>query len=283
MKWSEMINVTEKCIMGRSIVITSGKGGTGKTMFASNMGALLAMRGKSVVLLDMDLGLRNLDLYLGLENRIVYNVMDVLSGMCGIGKALIRDKRFKSLYLIAAAPSRDDRDVTPLHMDVLCRKLKEKFDYVIIDSPAGIGEAFSLAAAGADQAVIVTEAETASIRDADQVDRELMKMGIDTRCCVLNKVNAELMAVGAVPSIADISRDLRVRLNGIIQYDDNVFIATNRGVPIVMKQGTYIEKNFSRILDRIISDGDEREKRLGQKAIDERHRAARKSRDRVGK
>jgi septum site-determining protein MinD len=242
--------------MGRSIVITSGKGGTGKSMFAANIGALLAMRGNRVVLVDTDMGLRNLDLYLGLENRVVYNTMDVLSGVCRIQQALVRDKRFKDLCLMAAAPSKDDRDVTPLHMVVLVEKLKEMFDYVIIDSAAGIGDELVLAAAGADQAVIITEAENASIRDADSVDRELTKMGITTRCCVLNKVNAELMAVGAVPSLSDISRELRIKINGIIQYDNNVFIATNKGVPIVLKVGTYIEKNFSKILDRILADGE---------------------------
>ena len=119
--------------MGKVILITSGKGGTGKTLFAANIGSLLAMRGKKVVLIDMDLGLRNLDLYLGLESKVVYNVMDVLSGVCGIKKALIKDKRFDNLYLMAASPYRDNRDITPLHMQVLCEKLKEKFDYIIID------------------------------------------------------------------------------------------------------------------------------------------------------
>lgn len=238
--------------MGKVILIASGKGGTGKTLFAANIGTLLAMRGKKVVLLDMDLGLRNLDLYLGLESKVVYNVMDVLSGVCGIKKALVKDKRFKDLYLMPASPYRDDRDITPLHMKVLCEKLKAEFDYVIIDAPAGAGEGLDLAAAGADQAVIITEAEYASVRDADVVDIQLKKMGIEDVSCVVNKVNAELMAVGAVPSITDITRKLNMKMIGFIQYDDNVYIATNRGVPIVFKPGTYIEKNFSKILDRII-------------------------------
>ncbi len=240
--------------MGKVILITSGKGGTGKTLFAANIGSLLAMRGKKVVLIDMDLGLRNLDLYLGLESKVVYNVMDVLSGVCGIKKALIKDKRFDNLYLMAASPYRDNRDITPLHMQVLCEKLKEKFDYIIIDSPAGAGENLDIAAAGADQAVIITEAEYASVRDADVVDHQLKKMGITNICCVINKVNAELMAMGAVPNITDITRKLNMKMVGFIQYDDNVYIATNRGVPIVFKPGTYIERNFSNILDRIIEE-----------------------------
>ncbi len=238
--------------MGRVILITSGKGGTGKTLFTANIGSLLAMRGKKVVLVDMDLGLRNLDLYLGMENKVVYNIMDVLSGVCGIKKALLKDKRFKELYMIAASPARDNRDITPLHMKVLCEKLKERFDYVIVDSPAGTGAGFDLAAAGADQAVIITEAEYSSVRDADVVFRQLQDMGIENISCVINKVNAELMARGSVPNLNDITRRLNMNMIGFIQYDDNVYIATNRGVPIVFKQGTYIERNFSNILDRII-------------------------------
>ncbi|MEA4922594.1 MAG: septum site-determining protein MinD [Eubacteriaceae bacterium] len=242
-------------MMGKVIVIVSGKGGTGKTMFAANMGALLAMRGKKVVLLDMDMGLRNLDLHLGLENRVVYNVMDVLSGMCRIKQALIRDKRFKELYLIAASPNRDERDITPLHMEILCEKLKKEFDYILIDSPAGIGDGLALAAAAADKAVVVTEAELTSVRDADAIDRELIKMGILDRCCVFNKVKGELMSLGAMPGLSSISRSLRLRMAGAIQYDDNIYISTNRGVPIVLKPGTYIEKNFNKILDRILEEG----------------------------
>ena len=139
-------------------------------------------------------------------------------------------------------------------LQVLCEKLKEKFDYIIIDSPAGAGENIEIAGAGADQAVIITEAEYASVRDADVVDQQLKRMGIKDICCVINKVNAELMAMGAVPNITDITKKLNMKMVGFIQYDDNVYIATNRGVPIVLKPGTYIEKNFSNILDRIIGE-----------------------------
>lgn len=241
--------------MSQIISIVSGKGGTGKSLFAANMGALLAMGGHRVVLVDMDMGLRNLDIYLGLENKIVYNVMDVISGVCRIKQALVKDKRFKSLYLVSAAPPKDTRDITPLHMEVLCSKLSEEFDYIIIDGCSGIHEGLDLAVAPADTVVIVTEAEIASIRDADIVDRELVKLGKESRYAVINKVNPELMARGIVPSLADISSDLRLNIAGIIQYDDNVFIATNKGVPIVLKLGTYIERNFSKIVKRIV-EGD---------------------------
>lgn len=240
--------------MGNVIVVASGKGGTGKTLFTANLGAILALRGKRVVLVDMDMGLRNLDLYLGLESRVVYNVMDVLSGMCRIKQALIRDKRFESLYLIAASPNRDERDITDLHMQVLCEKLQEAFDYIIIDAPAGIGEGFELAVAAADTAVVVTEAETASIRDADVVDRELGRLGIENRYCVFNKVKADLMSMGVIPGIGSVSRDLRMNVAGIIQYDDNILISANHGVPIVMKEDSYITHNMERIADRILAE-----------------------------
>ena len=237
--------------MSKVISIVSGKGGTGKSLFAANMGALLAMGGSSVVLIDMDMGLSNLDIYLGLENRVVYNVMDVLSGLCRIKQALVKDKRFKALYLMSAAPPKDERDITPLHMKVLCERLKEQFDYIIIDGSAGIGDGLDLAVAPADTVLVITEAEAASIRDADVVDRELTKQGIENKFAIINKVDPELMALGAVPTLADISKGLRIKIAGIIQYDRNIFIATNKGMPIVMKLGTYIERNFSKIVKRI--------------------------------
>ena len=236
--------------MGKVILIASGKGGTGKTVFVSNMGALLAEKGYKVVLVDMDMGLRNLDLYMGLESRVVYNVADVLGGICRIKQALIKDKRFDSLYIMAAAPNRES-EITPLHMQVLCEKLKTRFDYIIIDSPAGIDEGFVLAAAGADKAVIVTVPEYAAVRDAEITARALETMGIKDRMFVLNKVKAEIMSSGMVPPINSIARTLRIPMAGIIQYDDNIHIAANSGLPIVFKKDTYIYENIENIVKRI--------------------------------
>lgn len=238
--------------MSHVILIASGKGGTGKTFFASNLGALLAMKGKKVVMIDMDMGLRNLDLYLGLENRVVYNVMDVISGVCKIKQALIRDKRFDELYLMAASPMRDLRDITALHIQVLCEKLGEDFDYIIIDAPAGIGEGLEVSAAAADTAVIITEADNASVRDADIMDKLLTEVGVTKRFCVLNKVNAELMAMGAVPGVLSVAKELRVEIAGIIQYDTNILIANNRGIPIVVKHDSYIAENMNKIVERVL-------------------------------
>jgi septum site-determining protein MinD len=240
--------------MSHVILIASGKGGTGKSFFAANMGALLAMKGKKVVLIDMDMGLRNLDLYLGLENRVVYNVMDVISGVCKIKQALIRDKRFDELYLMAASPIRDHRDITSLHMQVLCEKLSEEFDYIIIDAPAGIGEGLEVSAAPADTAVIIAEPDNASVRDADILDGVLTEIGVPKRFCVLNKVNAELMAMGAVPGVLSVAKELRVEIAGIIQYDTNILIANNRGIPIVVKHDSYIAQNINKIVERVLED-----------------------------
>ncbi len=238
--------------MGKVIAVTSGKGGTGKTVFTANLGAVLAERGYKVVLIDMDMGLRNLDLCMGIENKVVYDVADVLLGVCRIKQALIRDKRFESLYVMASPQYKKEEDITPLHMKVLCGKLKDKFDYIILDSPAGLDEGFRLAAYPADEAIILTTPEYSAIRDADVVDKCLAQMGIEERTYVLNKVNADLINSGLVPSLPEITSMMRLELAGIIQDDENIHIAANKGIPIVLKKNTYIRKNFEQIADRVI-------------------------------
>lgn len=239
-------------MMGKVILIASGKGGVGKTMFTANVGATLAKRGKKVVLIDMNTGLRNLDIFLGLENKVVYDVADVLSGVCRIKQALIRDRRFDDLYLMAAAQNKEKIEVTPLHMKVLCNKLRKTFDYIIMDVGAGIDESLALAAAGADGAVIITVPEYVSVRDADVVDGVLLNLGIKDRKYVVNKVQSDLINSGLIPSLSEIAEIMRPKLAGIIQQDRNIHIAANNGMPIVLKEGSYIEKNFSKIVDRII-------------------------------
>lgn len=238
--------------MGKVILIASGKGGVGKTVFTVNAGAALAQKGYKVVLIDMDMGLRNLDLCLGLESKVVYDVADAMTGLCRIKQALIKDRRFDELYLISAAHHRDKGDLTPLHMQVLCEKLKEKFDYILVDAPAGIGDGLKLAAAGADCAVIITSPEHVAVRDADMLDRVLKELEIKRKCYVVNKVKAELMGMGIVPTLREIAELLKPKMAGIVQYDDNIHIASNSGVPVVLKKGTYIEENFNNIVERII-------------------------------
>ena len=238
--------------MGKVILIASGKGGVGKTMFTANAGAILAQRGKKILLIDMNTGLRNLDLFLGLESKVVYDIADVLAGVCRIKQALIRDRRFPELYLMAAAQNKEKTEITPLHMKVLCNKLRKTFDYILMDVAAGIDESLSLASAGADSAVLVIVPEYVSIRDADVVDGILLGQGIKDRKYVVNKVQADLLNTGLVPSLSEIAEVMRPKLAGIIQQDKNIHIAANNGMPIVMKTGSYIEKNFSNIVDRII-------------------------------
>ena len=238
--------------MGKVILVSSGKGGTGKTMFTVNLGSALAMKGKRVMLIDMDMGLRNMDIYLGMENRVVYNLMDVMSGICRIKKAMLKVSGFDTLYFMAASPRRDDRDITPLHMEILCSKLKRYFDYIIIDCPAGIGDAFDVALAPADKVIIVTEPEVASLRDADVTERYLQEKGKTDISFVVNKVKVELMRAGLVPGLQEIINMFKGPVIGLIQDDDNIHISTNKGIPIVCKQGTYIERNFMEIASRIM-------------------------------
>ena len=237
--------------MGKVILVASGKGGTGKTMFSSNLGGILAEEGSNVVIVDADMGQRNLDLYLGLENRVVYDAYDVMTGVCTIDQALIRDKRFTSLYIMAASPASDNGELTPVHVKNLCDNLRQSFDYVIIDGPSGIEQNLRNAAAGADAAIIVTVPEYSSLRDADILDRMLLGEGLRERYYVLNKVMVELMKEGYGPSLKEIAGILMPELLGIIQFDENIFISTTLGVPIVFQKDTYIKENFKRIANRI--------------------------------
>lgn len=240
--------------MGEVILVASGKGGTGKTMFSVNMGAMLARYGYRVMLIDMDMGLRNMDLYLGMEDRVIYNLMDVLSGLCRINKAMIKVEGFETLYFMAASPRKDDRDITPLHMKVLCDKLRGIFDYIIIDCPAGNGDMLDVSMGPADKAIIVTEPEIAAVRDADITERYLLEHGIEDTRLVLNKVDVDLMNKGLLPDINVVAEIFNGPLVGVIQNDDNIRISTNKGIPIVIKKGTYIEKNFRGIVSRILSN-----------------------------
>jgi len=242
--------------MGEVILVASGKGGTGKTSVTANLGALLAKDGYKVALIDMDMGMRNLDLYLGLENRVVYNIMDVFTGICRIKRAFIKDRRFENLYLMSASPRKDERDITPLHMEILCGRIRESFDYVLIDCPAGIGSGLEISMAGADRALIVTEADMAALRDADILNRYLKENGIKNTCYIVNKVRADLMERKLIPDLNEVSEIMSSsKMVGIIQFDDNIYISTNRGIPIVFKKGTYIEENFQNIKRRFIACG----------------------------
>ena len=203
--------------MSEVIVITSGKGGVGKTTTSANVGTGLAVLGKRVVLVDTDIGLRNLDVVMGLENRIVYNLVDVVEGNCRMKQALIRDKRYPSLYLLPAAQTRDKSSVNPEQMVKLTEDLKEEFDYILLDCPAGIEQGFYNAIAGAGRALVVTTPEVSAIRDADRIIGLLEHAGITEIGLVVNRIR-DILAVDILGAIPD---------------DENIVVSTNQGEPLV--------------------------------------------------
>jgi septum site-determining protein MinD len=223
----------EKFPMSEVIVITSGKGGVGKTTTSANVGTGLAQMGKSVVLIDADIGLRNLDVVMGLENRIVYNLVDVIEGNCRIKQALIKDKKHAGLYLMPAAQTRDKNCVTPGQMVKLIDGLRLQFDYVIIDCPAGIEQGFQNAIAAADRALVVTTPEVSAIRDADRIIGLLEANEIKRTDLVINRLRYDLVKRGEMMSVDDVVDILGLPLIGVVPDDENVVIATNQGEPLV--------------------------------------------------
>lgn len=218
--------------MGEVIVITSGKGGVGKTTTTANLGAGLAQLHKKVVLIDTDIGLRNLDVVMGLENRIVYNLVDVVEGNCRIRQALIKDKKYPELYLLPSAQTRDKTAVTPEQMKKLTDELKDEFDYILLDCPAGIEQGFKNAIAGADRAIVVTTPEVSAIRDADRIIGLLETNEISKTELIVNRLRMDLVHRGDMMSVDDVCEILAVPLIGAVPDDENIVIATNRGEPL---------------------------------------------------
>jgi septum site-determining protein MinD len=237
--------------MGKAIVIASGKGGTGKSTIAANLGVTLASQGYKVVLIDMDIGLRNLDLYLGIENKIVYDVNDVLTGVCRIKQAMVKVKPFTGLTFMAASPQKPDGEITPLHIKVLCNKLKEEYDYIIVDAPAGIDDGMVIATGGSDMGLIVVTPEYSSLRNAEIVKKTLQDQGIKKIAYAVNKIDLKLIEQGKAPSFEEMTNNIRDQIVGIIQKDDNVHISTNLGIPIASMKETYIAKSFNGMAKRI--------------------------------
>ncbi len=222
--------------MGKVIVITSGKGGVGKTTTTANVGMALASLGKSVALVDADFGLRNLDLLLGLENRIVYTILDVLSGDCTLEKALVRDKRQSQLALLPAAQTRDKNSITPDQTRTITAQLAESFDFVLVDCPAGIEQGFKNAIAGAERAVIVTTPEVSAVRDADRVIGLLEASGIRDCALIVNRLRPKMVKANDMMSVEDVLEILAIKLLGVVPEDEKVIVTTNRGEPIVLSE-----------------------------------------------
>ncbi len=236
---------------GQTIVITSGKGGVGKTTTVANLGSALALRGRSVVLIDADIGLRNLDVVMGLENRIVYHLVDIIEGRCRIEQAMIRDRKIPSLSLIPAAQTRDKDAVQPEAMKKLCAQLETTHDYVLIDCPAGIEQGFRNAVAGAQRALIVTTPEVSAIRDADRVIGLLEAGLLRDIHLIINRVNHKMIRRGDMMSTEDICSLLSIPLIGIVPESEDVVISTNRGVPLVHEKRSLAALSFKRIAARL--------------------------------
>ncbi len=240
--------------MGKSYVITSGKGGVGKTTTTANLGAGLAMRGQSVVLVDADIGLRNLDVVLGLENRIVYDLVDVVHGHCRLRQALIKDKRFDNLYLLPAAQTKDKTAVNPEQMRALVQELKNEFDMVLVDCPAGIEQGFRNAIAGADEAIIVTTPEVSAVRDADRIVGLLEAEGLSSPRLILNRIRPGMVKRGDMMDIDDVLEILAIRLLGVIPEDEAIVVSTNRGEPAVMSPGSRAGEAYRNITRRLLGE-----------------------------
>lgn len=239
--------------MSEVIVVTSGKGGVGKTTTSANVGTGLAKLNKKVVLIDTDIGLRNLDVVMGLENRIVYNLVDVVEENCRIKQALIKDKRYPNLYLLPSAQTRDKTSVTPEQMKKLTDELREEFDYIILDCPAGIEQGFKNAIAGADRALVVTTPEVSAIRDADRIIGLLEANEIKKTDLIVNRIRMDMVKKGDMMSIDDVVDILSISLIGAVPDDENIVISTNNGEPLVGSD-TLAGKAYMNICKRVMGE-----------------------------
>ena len=240
--------------MGEVIVVTSGKGGVGKTTTTANLGAAIAQFGKKVVLIDTDIGLRNLDVVMGLENRIVYDIVDVVEEKCKIRQALIKDKRFEELFLLPAAQTRDKSAINEEQMKELTKKLKEEFDYIIIDCPAGIEQGFRNAIAGSDRAIVVTTAEISAIRDADRIIGLLEAEEIKNPELIVNRLRPTMVRKGEMMDVSDIVDLLSIDLIGVVPDDEYIITGTNKGEPVVRNRKAPSGKAYIETARRVLGE-----------------------------
>ena len=239
--------------MSEVIVVTSGKGGVGKTTTSANVGTGLAKLNKKVVLIDTDIGLRNLDVVMGLENRIVYNLVDVVEGNCRPKQAMIKDKRYDNLYLLPSAQTRDKTSVTPEQMKALTNELRQEFDYIILDCPAGIEQGFKNAIAGADRALVVTTPEVSAIRDADRIIGLLEANEMKRTDLIVNRIRTDMVKRGEMMSLEDVLDILAINLIGAVPDDENIVISTNPGEPLA-GNNTLAGQAYMNICKRILGE-----------------------------
>jgi septum site-determining protein MinD len=238
----------------KTITITSGKGGVGKTTATANLGVALALAGQRVVTIDADIGLRNLDVVMGLENRIVYDLVDVVEGRCRLRQAMIRDKRLSELYLMPAAQTRDKTAVGPQDMIRVCDQLRPSFDYVLVDSPAGIERGFQNAVAPADEILIITTPEVSAVRDADRIIGLIEAEEKNTPQLIINRFKPDMVRRGDMLGTSDVIEVLAIALIGIVPEDEAIIISTNKGVPAALDDKALAGKAFRNIARRIMGE-----------------------------
>jgi septum site-determining protein MinD len=242
-----------KKAMGQVLVVTSGKGGVGKTTTTASLGAALALKGKKTLVVDADIGLRNLDVILGLENRIVFNLVDVAKGACKPSQAVIKSKKSNNLFLLPASQTDDKDVVSEDEVREVLEKYKAEFDYILVDSPAGIEQGFKNACAGADRALIVTTPEVSAIRDADRVIGLLSARGIEASM-ILNRVDFGMVKRGDMLSVEDVQDILGIDLIGVIERDESIIVAANCGEPVVYNNKSKAGMAFTDIASRICGE-----------------------------
>jgi septum site-determining protein MinD len=241
--------------VGEAIVVTSGKGGVGKTTTTANIGTALALSGKKVCLVDTDIGLRNLDVLMGLENRIIYDLVDVAEGRCRLNQALIKDKRFECLYLLPAAQTKDKSSLEPIQLKKMANELKQDYDYIIIDCPAGIEQGFKNAVAGADKSIVVTTPEKSAVRDADRIIGLLeQEEGLESPKLVINRIRSHMMKDGNMLDVDEVVNVLAIELLGIVIDDEAVITASNKGEPIALEPNTKASIAYRNIARRILGE-----------------------------
>jgi len=240
--------------MGEVIVITSGKGGVGKTTTTANLGTGLAILGKKVVLVDTDIGLRNLDVVMGLENRIVYDLIDVVEGRCRLKQTLIKDKRLENLYLLPANQTRDKTAVSRQQMIDLTSQLREEFEFVLIDCPAGIEMGFKNAIAGAEKALVVTTPEVAAVRDADRIVGLLEAAEMEVPRLIINRLRPDMVRRGDMMDIEDMLEILAIDLIGVVPEDQYIVVSTNRGEPAVLDKHSRAGQAYRNISQRLAGE-----------------------------
>ncbi|RSL32691.1 septum site-determining protein MinD [Salibacterium salarium] len=240
--------------MGEAIVITSGKGGVGKTTTSANIGTALALQGKNICLVDTDIGLRNLDVVMGLENRIIYDLVDAAEGRCRVQQALIKDKRFDCLHLLPAAQTKDKSALNPEQMKQVVEELKPDYDYILIDCPAGIEQGYKNAVSGADQAIVVTTPDTSAVRDADRIVGLLEQEELAAPKLVINRVRSHLSNYGDTLDVDDVVSTLAIDLLGMIVDDEEVLKAAHKGEPIAMNPNSRASIGYRNIARRILGE-----------------------------